>query len=311
MSRVRINHLLGLDGVNREVITEILDSADAFMEVLARPIPKVPSLRGVTVANLFFENSTRTRVSFELAEKRLSADTISFSAAGSSFSKGETFLDTVRNIEAMKVDIVVIRHFAQGAPHFLAERISSSVINAGDGFHEHPTQALLDMLTLRREIGSLEGMKVCILGDIAFSRTARSEIHGLKAMGAEVTVCGPPTLLPRDVESMGVNVTYDIDEALSWCDVVNVMRLQLERQKTGLIPSLREYRNMFGLTRDRLDRIGREITILAPGPINRGVEIDSDVADSLESLILRQVTCGVAVRMAVLILVAGGERFIE
>ncbi|MDP8228797.1 MAG: aspartate carbamoyltransferase catalytic subunit [Candidatus Electryoneaceae bacterium] len=251
MSDIRFNHLLGLDGVNRETIYEILNTAQAFLKVLKRPIPKVPSLRGVTVANLFFEPSTRTRVSFELAEKRLSADTVNFAASGSSLSKGETLLDTTHNIEAMKVDVVVIRHYAQGAPHFLAERIDASVVNAGDGPHEHPTQALLDILTLKQHVKKFEGLKVLILGDIRHSRTARSNIYGLKTLGAEVMVCGPATLMPREMESLGVNITYDLDEGLAWCDAVNVLRLQLERQRQGLIPSLREYNNEFGLTKQR------------------------------------------------------------
>jgi len=307
---MRFNHLLGLQGLSREAITEILDSAEAFLEVLERPIPKVPSLRGVTIANLFFEPSTRTRISFELAEKRLSADVVNFSASDSSISKGETILDTTRNIEAMKVDVVVIRHFAQGAPHFLADRISAAVINAGDGSHEHPTQALLDMLTLRHQIGELDGLKVLILGDIAHSRVARSNIWGLRTMGAQVMVCGPSTLMPREVEEMGVKVTHNLQEALEWCDVVNVLRLQLERQAQGLIPSLRDYQRAFGLTRARLEATGSEKVIMHPGPINRGVEIDSDVADGPGSVILRQVTHGVAVRMAVLYLISGGDRAI-
>jgi len=308
---IRLNHLLGLEGVSREVITEVLDTAESFLEVLDRPIPKVPSLRGVTVANLFYENSTRTRFSFELAEKRLSADTINFSTSGSSVSKGESLLDTVLNLEAMKIDVVVIRHSASGAPHYLADRIQSAVINAGDGQHEHPTQGLLDMMTLRRKLGRLEGLKVLILGDVAHSRVARSNIHGLRAMGAEVAVCGPATLMPRGVESLGVDVIYDLDEALGWCDVVNVLRLQLERQKSGEIPSLREYNRTFGLTRSRLEKLGRDIVVMHPGPMNRGVEIDSDVADGPYSVILNQVTHGVAIRMAVLYLISGRERFVE
>jgi aspartate carbamoyltransferase catalytic subunit len=310
-SPVKLNHLLGLEGVRREAIVEILDTADAFLDVLERPIPKVPSLRGVTVANLFFENSTRTRISFELAEKRLSADTISFSASGSSVSKGETLLDTVRNIEAMKIDVVVIRHSASGTPRFLAERVTSAVINAGDGQHEHPTQGLLDMMTMRHKLGKLEGLKVLILGDIAHSRVARSNIHGLLAMGARVGVCGPATLIPREVESLGVEVVPDLDEGLGWCDVVNVLRLQLERMKTGEVPSLREYNRSFGLTRKRLEKTARDIVVMHPGPINRGVEIDSDVADGPFSVILNQVTHGVAVRMAVLYLISGREKFVE
>ena len=311
MNAIRFNHMLGLYGVPREVITEILDTAVVFLEVLERPIPRVPSLRGVTVANLFFEASTRTRISFELAEKRLSADLVNFTTSGSSVAKGETLLDTTRNIEAMKVNVVVIRHWAQGAPHFLADRIGASVVNAGDGSHEHPTQALLDMLTLRQKLGRIEGVKVLILGDIAHSRVARSNIYGLKTMGAEVTVCGPATLMPRGIESMGVNVTHDLNEGLAWCDVVNVLRLQLERQSQGLIPSLRDYQRGFGLTRERLVRTGRQIVVMHPGPMNRGVEIDSDVADGPASVILQQVTFGVAVRMAVLYLISGGERILE
>ena len=307
-TQVRFNHLLGLEGLSRETITEILDSAEAFLGVLERPIPRVPSLRGVTVANLFFESSTRTRISFELAEKRLSADVVNFSRSGSSMSKGETMLDTVRNIEAMKIDVVVIRHSAQGAPHFLAQRVSSSVINAGDGGHEHPTQGLLDMLTLRHQVGKLDGLKVLIVGDITHSRVARSNIWGLQTMDAQVMLCGPATLMPREVETMGVGVTHDLDEGLDWCDVVMVLRLQMERQRAGLVPSLREYMNTFGLTRKRLDRTGGEKIIMHPGPINRGIEIDSDVADGPGSVILSQVTHGVAVRMAVLYLISGGER---
>jgi aspartate carbamoyltransferase catalytic subunit len=309
-NQVKLNHLLGLDGVSKEVISEILDVAETFLEVLDRPIPKVPSLRGVTVANMFFENSTRTRISFELAEKRLSADTINFSTSGSSVAKGETLLDTVRNIEAMKIDVVVIRHGASGSPQFLADRIESAVVNAGDGQHEHPTQGLLDILTLRRKLGHVEGLKVLILGDIAHSRVARSNIHGLLALGAEVAVCGPATLMPREIESMGVTPVQDLDEGLHWCDVVNVLRLQLERQKSGEIPSLREYNRVFGLTRARLEKAGKEIVVMHPGPMNRGVEIDSDVADGPFSVILNQVTHGVAIRMAVLYLISGRERFV-
>ncbi len=311
MGQIQIDHLLGLSDVNRDVITEILDSAEAFLKVLGRSIPKVPSLRGITVANIFFEPSTRTRISFELAEKRLSADVVNFSASGSSVSKGETLLDTVRNIEAMKIDVVVIRHSAQGAPLFLKERIKSSVVNAGDGAHEHPTQALLDMLTIRSRLGGFDGLKVLILGDVAHSRVARSNIYGLQTMGAKVTVCAPATLIPRGIESLGVQVIHDLDEALDWCDVVNVLRLQLERQNQGFIPSLREYQNKFGLTRKRLERIGRKIVVMHPGPMNRGVEIDSDVADGPDSVVLQQVTHGVAVRMAVLYLISVKERFVE
>lgn len=311
MVKTRLNHLLGLQDISADVITDILDSAEAFLEVLERPIPKVPSLRGITVANMFFEPSTRTRISFELAEKRLSADTVNFSVSGSSVSKGETLLDTARNIEAMKIDVVVMRHSAQGASQFLAERINAAIVNAGDGPHEHPTQALLDLLTIRRQVSSFDNLKVLILGDIAHSRVARSNIWGLHAMGVEVKVCGPSTLIPRDMNSMGVDVTYNLDEGLAWCDVVNVLRLQRERQGQGLIPSLRDYQRAFGLTRQRLEKAGKEILVMHPGPMNRGVEIDSDVADGPGSVVLQQVTHGVAVRMAVLFLIAGGERVID
>jgi aspartate carbamoyltransferase catalytic subunit len=303
--QLKSRHLLGLEGVTREEITVILDTAASMKSILERPIPKVPTLRGKTVANLFYEASTRTRFSFELAEKRLSADSISFSASTSSVVKGETLKDTARNIEAMKVDTVVIRHQAAGAPHFLSNCLTASVINAGDGTHEHPTQALLDMMTLRDRLGRLEGVKVAILGDILHSRVARSNIHGLTAMGASVSVCGPATLMPAEVERLGVRVARKIDEALDEADAFIVLRIQLERQKKGLFPSLREYRALFGLTRERVDRLKREVTILHPGPINRGVEMDSEVADSRHSVILDQVTNGVAVRMAVLYLLAG------
>lgn len=306
---IHLDHLLELENLGWPVISEILDTAETFLDVLERSIPKVPSLRGVTVANLFFENSTRTRISFELAEKRLSADTVNFSTSGSSVAKGETLLDTVRNIEAMKIDVVVIRHWASGAPHFLAKRIGAAVVNAGDGQHEHPTQGLLDMLTLRRKVGRLEGVKALILGDIAHSRVARSNIHGLNAAGACVKVCAPATLIPRDVEELKVEVISDLDEGLKWCDVVNVLRLQLERQKQGLIPSLRDYQRCYGLTRHRLEKAGRDVIVMHPGPMNRGVEIDSDVADGPWSVILSQVTHGVAVRMAVLYLISGREKF--
>ncbi len=300
-------HLLGLEGVSKEDISLILDTATSFKEVLERPIPKVPTLRGKTVVNLFFEPSTRTRFSFELAEKRLSADTINFSASSSSVLKGETLKDTIKNIEAMKIDLVVIRHGAPGSPHFLARCIDACVINAGDGAHEHPTQALLDMMTLRERLGRLKGLKVVIIGDILHSRVARSNIFGLKSMGADVGVCGPASLIPRNIEDIGVTVYSHIEDALSEADVVNVLRIQLERQKGGMFPSLREYRSLFGITRERLERAGREIIIMHPGPINRGIEIDSEVADGENSVILNQVKNGVAVRMAVLYLLAGGR----
>ncbi len=304
-------HLLGLAGMPPEEIRSILDSAKSFLEVLSRPIPKVPTLRGVTVVNLFFEPSTRTRIAFELAEKRLSADTLNFAASSSSVLKGETLKDTARNIEAMKVNIVVLRHGAAGAPHFLAKCLESSVINAGDGAHEHPTQGLLDLFTLRQTVGRLEGLRVLLVGDISHSRVARSNIHGLLAMGAKVSVCGPATLLPVEIDSLGVEVHKDLGEALSQTDVVNVLRLQLERQTAGLLPSLREYRNLFGITRERLQKLGRDIVIMHPGPINRGVEIDSDVADGEHSVILQQVTNGLAKRMAALYHVTGDARMIE
>ena len=304
-------HLLGLEGVSKEDISRILDTADSFKKVLERPIPKVPTLRGKTVVNLFYEPSTRTRISFELAEKRLSADSVNFSSSTSSAKKGETLRDTVRNIEAMRIDYVVMRHSASGAPHFVARCVDAAVINAGDGAHEHPTQALLDMMTLREKIGKLDGLCVVIMGDILHSRVARSNIFGLKAMGARVGVCGPATLIPRGIKEMGITVYPHIEEALTEADVLNVLRIQLERQKGGLFPSLREYRALFGITRQRLDHAGREKTIMHPGPINRGVEIDSDVADGDYSVILDQVTNGVAVRMSVLYLLAGGRPNLE
>lgn len=302
-----LKHLLGLEGVSREDIETILNTGDSFREVLDRPIKKVPTLRGVTVVNLFYEPSTRTRLSFELAEKRLSADLMNFSTSGSSVSKGETFKDTVRNIEAMKVDMIVMRHNCSGAPKFLTEFCSSrGVINAGDGAHEHPTQALLDMLSIRRKHGKLDGLRVVIVGDILHSRVARSNIWGLKTMGASVAVCGPTTLLPVEIEKMGIDVYSDITEALDGADVVNVLRLQLERQQSGLLPSLREYTNLFGITKERLRLMNKNFTVLHPGPMNRGVEISSEVADADDSIILDQVTNGVAVRMAVLYLIQGG-----
>lgn len=296
-------HLLGLQGVPREDIQLILDTAVTFREVLERPIKKVPTLQGKTVVNLFFENSTRTRISFELAQKRLSADTINFSTSTSSTKKGETFKDTVRNIEAMKVDMIVVRHQSAGVPQFLTRISDANIINAGDGTHEHPTQALLDMYSIREKFGGrLEGLKVCIVGDIAHSRVALSNIFGLKAMGAHVSLCGPLTMIPRGIEKLGVKVIHDIDQAIRENDVLNVLRIQLERQAGGLFPSLREYHNYFGITSERLEKNGKDIVILHPGPINRGVEISSEVADGPYQIILDQVTNGVAVRMAVLYL---------
>lgn len=299
-------HLLGIRYLLPRDIQAILDTATQFKEVLQRPIKKVPSLRDITIVNLFYENSTRTRISFELAEKRLSADTISFSSGGSSVSKGESLLDTVNNILSMKVDMVVIRHSASGAPHFLAKHISASIINAGDGINEHPTQALLDAFSIRDRLGSLEGKKIALIGDIMHSRVALSNIYLLKKMGAEVMVVGPPTLIPLYIsEAFDVRVEYNLKKALLWCDVANVLRIQLERQNQVLFSSLREYNLAYGIKRSMLDSLNKEIIIMHPGPINRGVEIDSDVADSSQSIILQQVENGVAIRMAVLYLLAG------
>ena len=299
--------LLALEPLSREQITLLLDTAEPFKEISERKIKKVPTLRGETVVNLFFEASTRTRISFEFAEKRLSADTVNVAASGSSVSKGETLVDTARNLEAMRIDMVVIRHGASGAAQFLAERIESNVINAGDGTHEHPTQGLLDLLTLRDHFGRIEGLKVCLCGDVLHSRVARSNIWGLQKLGADVAVCGPRSLLPNAVDEMGVTVFERIEQAIEWADALNILRLQLERMQAGYIPSLREYNRVFGVTRERLDRAPRDVLILHPGPMNRGVEIDSDVADGPHSVILDQVTNGVAVRMAVLYLLAGGR----
>jgi len=284
-----------------------LDTAEAFKEISERPIKKVPVLRGKTIVNLFFEPSTRTRISFEFAEKRLSADTVNIATTASSVAKGETLVDTARNLEAMRIDMVVVRHWASGAAKFLAERIRSNVINAGDGAHEHPTQGLLDLLTIRDHRGRVAGLNVCIVGDILHSRVARSNIWGLLKLGANVAVCSPKTLLPPGIADLGVTVLRRIEEAIEWADVLNVLRLQLERMQAGYVPSLREYNRVFGVSKVRLARAQREILILHPGPMNRGVEIDSDVADGPHSMILAQVTNGVAVRMAVLYLLAGGE----
>ena len=299
--------LIGLAGLSREQITAILDVAEPLKEISERAIKKVPTLRGMTVVNLFFEPSTRTRISFEFAEKRMSADTVNVAAAASSVSKGETLVDTARNLEAMRIDMVVVRHPGSGAARFLAERIESNVINAGDGTHEHPTQGLLDLLTLRDKLGTLEGKRICIVGDVLHSRVARSNIWGLQAMGAEVAVCGPRSLLPNAIREMGVQVFDRVEAAIEWADALNVLRLQLERMELGYIPSLREYNRVFGVTRARLERAPRDLLILHPGPMNRGVEIDSDVADGPHSVILHQVTNGVAVRMAVLYLLAGNK----
>jgi aspartate carbamoyltransferase catalytic subunit len=299
--------LVGLEELSRAQIESILDTAERFKEISVRPVKKVPALRNRTIVNAFFENSTRTRVSFEFAEKRMGADTVSISTTGSSVQKGETLVDTAKNLEAMGIDMVVIRHGSSGAARFLAERIPSNVVNAGDGKHEHPTQGLLDLLTIRDHRGRIEGLKVCIVGDVLHSRVARSNIHGLRKLGAEVAVCGPATLLPPAVEELGVRVFRRVEEAIEWADVLNVLRLQLERMKSGFIPSLREYNRVFGVTRARVEACPRDLLILHPGPMNRGVEIDSDVADGPQSVILNQVTNGVAVRMAVLYLLSGGR----
>lgn len=299
--------LVGLEPLSREQILAVLDTAEPFKEISERRIKKVPVLRGKTIVNLFFEASTRTRVSFEFAEKRLSADTVDIAAAQSSVSKGETLVDTARNLEAMRIDMVVMRHSSSGAARFLAERIPSNVINAGDGSHEHPTQGLLDMLTIRDRLGRIEGLKVCIVGDVLHSRVARSNIFGLLKLGAQVAVCGPPTLVPRGFRSLGVEVFTRVEDAIEWADVLNVLRLQLERMEAGYVPSLREYNRIWGVTNARLQKAPKDILILHPGPMNRGVEIDSDVADGPHSVILNQVTNGVAVRMAVLYLLAGGQ----
>ncbi len=307
MSRLSSRHLLGLEGVPPQDLNLILDTAETFREVLERTIKKVPTLRGITVLNLFYEPSTRTRISFELAEKRLSADTVNFSPSTSSVKKGESLRDTVQNIEAMKIDMVVVRHSSPGVPFFLTNCVDSNVINAGDGSHEHPTQALLDMFTIRRKYGQLDGLRIVLVGDVKHSRVIRSNIWGLKTMGASVAVCGPATLIPYQVEQFGCDVYTNIDEALEGADVVNVMRIQLERQQAGLFPSQREYTTLFGINKERLKRLNKNYTIMHPGPMNRGVEITSEVADGKHSVILDQVTNGQAVRMAVLYLLRGKD----
>lgn len=300
-------HLLGLQNVPKKDIELILDTAVSFKEILNRPIKKVPTLQGKTIVNLFFENSTRTRTSFELAERRLSADVLNFAASTSSVTKGETLKDTARNIEAMKIDMVVIRHNVAGTAEFLSKVVQANVINAGDGQHEHPTQGLLDMYSLREKFGKIEGLHICIVGDILHSRVARSNIFGLQTMGAKVSVCGPSTLIPREIEKFGVDVYHHIDDVLPKVDALNVLRIQLEREAGGYFPSLREFHRYFGVTKERLDRIGRPITILHPGPINRDVELSADVADGPHSLILEQVLNGVAIRMAVLYLLGTAQ----
>ncbi|MEZ5046771.1 MAG: aspartate carbamoyltransferase catalytic subunit [Chitinophagaceae bacterium] len=302
-------HLLGIKNISKEDILLICKTAEQFKEVLSRPIKKVPSLRDTTIVNLFYENSTRTRISFELAEKRLGADTINFSTSGSSVSKGETLIDTVKNILSMKVDAVVMRHSASGAPHFLAQHIDVPIVNAGDGTNEHPTQALLDAYSMIEKVGSLKGKKVAIIGDIMHSRVALSNIYCLKKLGAEILVAGPPTLIPKHIQSLGVHTSYNTQEALQWCDIANILRIQLERQNVPLFSTLREYALQFGVNKTMLQSLKKEITILHPGPINRGVEITSDVADSQHAIILDQVENGVAIRMAVLYLLAGKKEF--
>lgn len=307
MSKLSQKHLLGIKDITREDIELIFETADNFKDVINRPIKKVPSLRDVTIANVFFENSTRTRLSFELAQKRLSADVINFSASNSSVKKGETLLDTVNNILAMKVDMIVMRHASVGAPHYLSKHIQANIVNAGDGTHEHPTQALLDAFSIRQKLGSVAGKKIAIIGDILHSRVALSNIFALQKLGAKIMVCGPPTLLPKFIGQLGVEVEYDVRKALLWCDVANVLRIQLERQQIKYFPSLREYSLYYGITKKMLDSLKKQIVIMHPGPINRGVELSSDAADSQHSIILDQVENGVAVRMAVLYLLAGSK----
>lgn len=307
MSQLSTRHLLGIKDITSDDIQLIFETADNFKEVINRPIKKVPSLRDITIANIFFENSTRTKLSFELAEKRLSADVVNFASSSSSVKKGETLIDTVNNILSMKVDMVVMRHSSVGAPHFLSKHIKANIVNAGDGTHEHPTQALLDAFSIREKLGDVAGKKIAIIGDILHSRVALSNIFCLQKLGAEVMVCGPTTLLPRYIGSLGVKVEHDVEKALQWCDVANVLRIQLERQQIKYFPSLREYSMYFGINKRMLDNLDKEIVIMHPGPINRGVELSSDVADGQHSIILQQVENGVAVRMAVLYLLAGGK----
>ncbi len=307
MSNLSVNHLLGIKYITKADIELILDTAKNFKEVINRPIKKVPSLRDITVANLFFENSTRTRLSFELAQKRLSADTVNFSASSSSVKKGETLIDTVNNILAMKVDMIVMRHSSPGAALFLSKKVNAKIVNAGDGAHEHPTQALLDAFSMQEKLGDLKGKKIAIVGDILHSRVALSNIFCLQKLGADVKVCGPTTLIPKYIESLGVTVETDLRKTLEWCDVANMLRIQLERQDIKFFPSIREYTMLYGLDKQLLDSLSKKIIIMHPGPINRGVEITSDVADSSQSIILDQVENGVAVRMAVMFLLAGRQ----
>ena len=308
MSQLSSKHVIGIEHLTIDDIQLILTTATQFKEIINRPIKKVPTLRDITIANLFFENSTRTRISFEVAQKRLSADTINFTASNSSVKKGETLLDTVNNILSMKVDMIVMRHASPGAAHYLSERIDAHIVNAGDGTHEHPTQALLDAYSMQEKIGDLKGKKIAIIGDIMHSRVALSNIFCLKKLGAEITLCGPSTLIPKYIENLGVNISHNVDETLQWCDVANVLRIQLERQNTKYFPSLREYALYFGVNRQRLDKLDKEMIIMHPGPINRGVELTSDVADSNHSIILEQVENGVAVRMAVMYLLVNKQQ---
>ncbi len=300
-------HLISLEKFPKKDIKQIIDTAFKFKEVLERPIKKVPSLQGKTIVNLFFENSTRTRISFELAQKRLSVDTVNFSASTSSLKKGESFKDTAQNIEAMKIDAVVMRHPSPGAPYQLKKFINAQIINAGDGTHEHPTQAILDMMSIKEKFGKIKDLNIAIIGDIYHSRVARSNIYGLVTMGANVTVCGPPNLVPKEISDLGVDVNYDIDEVVEWADAVNILRIQRERMGIGLIPSSREYRRLFGVTYERMSRRDKELVIMHPGPMNRGVEIDSEVADSDQAIILEQVLNGVASRMSILYLLLGAK----
>ncbi len=304
MNKLKSKHLLGIKDLSIEEIELIFETAKMFKEVLSRPIKKVPSLRHLTIANIFFENSTRTKLSFELAEKRLSADIINFSSSVSSIKKGESLLDTINNILVMKVDMIVMRHPSPGAPHFISDKINASIINAGDGTHEHPTQALLDAFSIKEKLGTLKGKKIAIIGDILHSRVAISNIYSLKKLGAEVMICGPSTLIPKYMNDFEVIIENDINKALIWCDVANVLRIQLERQEINFFPSLREYSLYFGINKKLLDKINKDIIIMHPGPINRGVEINSDVADSKNSIILDQVENGVAIRMAVMYLLS-------
>lgn len=307
MASLSVNHLLGIKNITKKDIELIFETADYFKEVINRPIKKVPSLRDITIANVFFENSTRTRLSFELAEKRLSADVINFSSSSSSVKKGETLLDTINNILAMKVDMIVMRHSSPGAPHFLSKHIKANIVNAGDGTHEHPTQALLDSYSIREKFGKVKGKKVAIVGDIMHSRVAISNIYALKKLGAEVMVCGPNTLIPKFIGNLGVKVELDVKKALEWCDIANVLRIQLERQQIKYFPSLREYAIYYGINKALINQVKKPITIMHPGPINRGVELNSDVADSDAAIILHQVENGVAIRMAVLYLLASNK----